>query len=158
MHRVLMTATVATVLLGVPALVCAQAEHSMTATSAASLEWSPIQPPGFKAGMEIAVVQGDPAAANEPYTVRLRFPDGYRFPSHYHPKAENVTVLSGTFLLSMGKTENEELTAYSAGDYLHIPPTQPHFGGARGATMIQLHSEGPFEILLSNPEAAKPGK
>jgi quercetin dioxygenase-like cupin family protein len=69
-----------------------------------------------------------------------------------------VTVLSGTFLLSMGKTENEELTAYSAGDYLHIPPTQPHFGGARGATMIQLHGEGPFEILLSNPEAAKPGK
>lgn len=158
MLRALMTATVVAAVLGVPALAHAQAGHSMKAVTADSLEWSPIQPPGFKEGMEIAVLNGDPAVANELYSLRLRFRDGYRFPSHYHPQAENVTVLSGTLLLSMGRAESEDLTAYGPGDYLHIPATQPHFGGARGETVIQLHGSGPFEILLSNPVAAKPGK
>lgn len=154
MFRVLIAATAAAALLGVPPHATAQDKHDMKATTEKSLEWSPIQPPGFTAGMEIAVIHGDPAAADQPYTVRLKFKDGYRFPAHFHPKAENVTVLSGTFLLRMGATESGELTTYMPGDYLHIPPMQPHWGGARGATVLQLHGEGPFEILLANPAAS----
>lgn len=152
MLRALMAATAAAIV-AIPVCAGAQEKHMMQPTKAASLSWSPIQPPGFDAGMQIAVIHGDPAAADKPYTVRLRFPDGYRFPAHYHPKAENVTVLSGTFLLSMGDTANEMLTSYAPGDYLFIPPEQPHYGGVKGATVIQLHGEGPFEIKLAKPSA-----
>jgi quercetin dioxygenase-like cupin family protein len=58
-------------------------------------------PASFPAGSEIAVLQGDPSQATT-YTVRVRLPDGYRLPPHFHPTDENVTVVSGTFLVGMG--------------------------------------------------------
>lgn len=149
MLRVCIAAIVAAALLGVPARTGAQAKHAMITKSATSLEWSPIQPAGFDAGMEIAVLEGDPAAANQSYTLRLRFKDGYRFPAHYHPNAENLSVLSGTLLLRMGATDDGEMKEYAPGDFLHIPATEPHSGGARGVTVIQLHGQGPFDIMLA---------
>jgi quercetin dioxygenase-like cupin family protein len=110
---------------------------------------------GFDAGMEIAMIHGDPAVADQPYTIRLRFKNGYRFPAHFHPKAENLTILSGTFLLAMGDTPSEDLQSYAPGDYLYLPPLQPHYGGAKGATEVQLHGVGPFEIKLAQPGMPK---
>jgi len=49
------------------------------------------------------VISGDPSKTGA-YTVRLMFPAGYRFPVHWHPGAENLTVVSGTFQLGMGNT------------------------------------------------------
>ena len=47
----------------------------------------------------------------------------------------------------MGETADaSKLKSYGVGDYLHIEPSKPHFGGARGATVIQLHGTGPFAI------------
>ena len=127
----------------------AQAQKpEMKAVAGASLTWTDMEVPGFNPGMKIAALVGDPSVADQAYTVRLKFPDGYRFPAHYHPKAENVTVLSGTFLLEMGPNPTGKMTTYMPGDYLFIPPTMPHSGGATGETVIQLHGMGPFEILL----------
>ena len=166
MRCYLTTAAVAAALLGLPAYAYAQnpvpgkaaGAETMKSTAAASLQWSPIQPEGFDAGMEIAVIHGDPAVADQPYTIRLRLKDGYRFPAHYHPKTENLTVLSGTFLLAMGETASDNLQSYGPGDYLYLPPLQPHYGGAKGVTEVQLHGVGPFEIKLAKPGAAKSSK
>ena len=123
--------------------------HAMTFVAIDRLQWSPIDVPGFEPGMRIAVLSGDPASDGS-YTIRLAFPDGYRFPSHWHPQAENLTVLMGTFLLGEGTEEDPDaMTTYHPGDYLHIPPRSPHYGGATGSTVVQLHGTGPFEIMLS---------
>jgi len=117
--------------------------------AASSVTWTDANIPGFAPGMKMAVINGDPNAAG-PYTLRLSFPTGYRFPSHWHPNAENVTVLSGTLLLAMGDHADEaKLKAYGPGDFLYIVSPNPHFGGARGATVIQLHGQGPFAINLA---------
>lgn len=114
----------------------------------ADVEYAPIEVPGFDTGMQIAVLSGDPSAAG-PYTLRLAFPDGYTFPPHFHPMAENVTVIQGTFLLGMGgQVDESAIVEYVPGDYLNIPPEHPHFGGAKGWTEVQLHGTGPFEINL----------
>ena len=42
-------------------------------------------PPVFPAGAEMAVIQGDPSAAGEVFNVRLRAPDSYVLPAHWHP-------------------------------------------------------------------------
>jgi quercetin dioxygenase-like cupin family protein len=126
-------------------------QQEMRAIPAAKLQWTDLTAPGFAPGIKLAAVVGDPAAADQPYTVRLKFPDGYRFPAHYHPKAENVTVLTGTFLLGMGKSETGATATYTTGDYLFVPPEMPHFGSVRGETVVQLHGVGPFEIKLVNP-------
>ena len=119
---------------------------SMKATRATALKWGPIDVPGFKPGLQIAVIAGDPSKAG-PYTLRLRFPSGYAFPAHWHPMTENLTVISGQFFLGMGeKSSRAAMKAYAPGDYILMPARMPHFGRVVGRTVVQLHGTGPFEI------------
>lgn len=129
------------------AAVAEPAEHAIITSEAVSFE--PLEVPGFASGMRLAVIHGDPGAPAGDYTVRLAFPAGYRFPAHWHPNAEHVTVLSGTFLLAMGDTvDPAAIQSYAPGAFLYIPGEHPHYGGAEGETVIQLHGEAPFEIKL----------
>lgn len=130
-----------------------QAEAKHVVIPADKIMFEPIEVPGFTSGMKIAVINGDPNAETGRYVLRLQFPDGYRFPAHWHPMAENLTVLSGTLILGMGdRVDESKLTAYSPGAFMSIPGKMPHFGGARGATVIQLHGEAPFKIELVSPK------
>lgn len=119
-----------------------------------NLTWGDFTPPGFNPGMKLAVMHGDPGVKGD-YVVRLMFPAGYRFPVHWHPGAEHLTVVSGTFLLGMGNTANESvIKSYGPGDFLYIPARHAHFGGstAQGASVIQLHGEGPFQVIVGAPK------
>ena len=118
------------------------------------LTWSDFNPAGFAPGMKLAVLQGDPGAKG-PYIVRLSFPAGYRFPVHWHPGIENMTVVSGPFQLAMGNIADwSALKTYAPGDFIYIPPRHAHFGGsaAQGSSVIQLHGEGPFLLMLGPPK------
>ena len=53
------------------------------------------------------------------------------------------------------RSDESKLQAYAAGDYLHLPPIKPHFGGARDASVIQLHGQGPFKIMLAQPAGSR---
>jgi quercetin dioxygenase-like cupin family protein len=134
-----------------PAAVMTTESRTMEERAASALVWGDLVVEGFNPGAKISVLNGDPAAA-APYTLRLQFPAGYEFPVHWHPGVENLTVLSGTFLLGMGNTADRTAQrAYKPGDYLYIPARMSHFGGAREATVIQLHGIGPFAINLGTP-------
>lgn len=123
--------------------------------AASSLIWTDPQVPGFAPGMKLAIIHGDPSKA-APYTLRLSFPDGYRFPPHWHPSTENLTVLEGTFLLGMGERASESsMRSYASGEYHYIPARMPHYGGAKGYTVIQLHGTGPFTIELVRQSGAQ---
>ena len=124
-------------------------EDHAIALKSSELTYNDISVPGFDAGLKIAVLHGDPSKA-EPYTLRLKFPDGYAFPPHWHPNLEHVTVVSGTFYLGMGDTvKKDAAAAYQAGDYLVAPPRMSHFGWVKGETVVQLHGIGPFDIKLA---------
>jgi quercetin dioxygenase-like cupin family protein len=113
------------------------------------LEWTDYQPAGFGPGLQIAVIHGDPSVPDEPYTIRASFTDGYIIPAHYHPRAENLTVMSGTFMLAKGEArEDSKMVGYRPGDFLYIPGGHPHYGKARGPTVIQLHGIGPFQTIV----------
>ena len=123
--------------------------HSFTLASA--LTYEPLEVPGFDPGLRLAVVHGNPMAESGDYTVRLVLPAGYRFPPHYHPMPENLTVLRGTFLIAMGTDQNPDaIEEYGPGAFLYFPPEQPHYGGAEGETEVQLHGKAPFKIILAN--------
>lgn len=123
------------------------AEHAIVPSD--DVTYGPIDVPGFDPGMQIAVVHGDPNAETGDYTLRLKFPGGYRFPVHWHPMAEHVTVLSGAFLLGVGDSADEAaIVTYAPGSFLYIPKEHPHYGGAEGETVIQLHGMNPFKIVL----------
>ncbi|MGQ0703080.1 MAG: cupin domain-containing protein [Gemmatimonadales bacterium] len=114
--------------------------------------FTPLEIPGFDPGVKIAPIHGDPNAESGTYVVRLWFPDGYKFPPHWHPMAEHVTVLDGELQIAMGdKRDESKLVSYKEGSFLYIPGKMPHFGGSKGTTTIQLHGQAPFKIELANP-------
>lgn len=118
------------------------------------VQWSPA-PPVFPPGAEIAVLQGDPSKA-EPFTVRLRFPNGYKIPPHTHPTTENVTVLAGTFLAGMGAQFDEsQMRAFSRDEFVSVPAEHAHYAMARGLTVVQVHAIGPFVLTYVNPADAQ---
>lgn len=114
------------------------------------LKWGPA-PAVFPAGAEMAVLQGNPGGSGL-FTVRLRFPAGYRIAPHTHPTDENVTVISGTFLVGMGKTfDAAHAMTLGAGGFVTAPAHEAHFAQARDVTIVQVHALGPFALTYVNP-------
>ena len=147
--RIFVALLACTVVAGAPLVIQAQQDAQHVVVPAHKVAFAPIEVPGFQTGMKIAVISGDPNAETGQYVIRLQFPDGYRFPPHWHPMAENLTVLSGTFLLGMGnKTDESKVVSYSPGAFMAIPAKMAHFGGAKGVTVVQLHGQAPFKIEL----------
>jgi len=66
---------------------------------------------------------------------------------HTHPMLEQVTVISGTFLVAVGSTwDASKLTALPAGTFVAIPPNTPHYAQAKGATIVEVHGIGPDKM------------
>ena len=85
-------------------------------------------------------------------TLRLRMPPGYRIAPHMHPTDENVTVISGTFRVGMGKAfEAKGMMTLSAGGFVTAPANEAHFASAQGVTVVQVHAIGPFAMIYINP-------
>lgn len=115
-----------------------------------AIDWKP-GPASLEPGARMAVLEGDPSAPGV-FTMRVQLPDGYRIAPHWHPKPERVTVLSGTFLLGAGETMDPDAAmALEAGAYTAMPPGMRHYAIARGDTVIQLTSTGPWQIAYVNP-------
>jgi quercetin dioxygenase-like cupin family protein len=130
----------------------AVAGHHHAVKHGDGLDWQ-AAPPIFPAGARMAVLQGDPAAAGAIFTVRLQFPNGYILPAHFHPTDENVTVMSGTFLVGLGDvfSERDLLPPLKQGDFITAPAHANHFAMARGLTVVQVHAIGPFQLTYVNP-------
>jgi quercetin dioxygenase-like cupin family protein len=120
------------------------------ASSQPELKWGPA-PAVFPPGAQMAVLQGDPSGTGL-FTVRLRMPNGYKIAPHTHPTDENVTVISGTFNVGMGKTfETKGMMSLHAGGFVTAPQNGAHYGSATGATIVQVHAMGPFAMTYVNP-------
>jgi quercetin dioxygenase-like cupin family protein len=105
-------------------------------------------PPGAKG----TVVEGDPSKA-EYFTVRAKFPAGYKIAPHTHPAAERLTVLSGNLNMGMGEKFDKDATKpMPAGTYFSMPAGMAHFVYTTEETEIQLSAVGPWGITYINPE------
>jgi quercetin dioxygenase-like cupin family protein len=115
------------------------------------IKWGPA-PPGLPAGAEMAVLNGDPSKPGAAFTVRAKFPDGYKIPAHWHPTDENVSVVQGTLMIGMGnKLDESASTELPAGSFALMPKRTNHFAWAKGETIVDIYGTGPFEITYVNP-------
>ena len=122
----------------------------VASAQAPALKWGPA-PAVFPAGAEMAVLAGNPGG-KESFTVRLRFPDGYKIAPHTHPTDENVTVISGTFRVGMGKTsESKGMLTLPAGGFITAGAGMAHYAAAKGVTVVQVQAMGPFALSYINP-------
>ncbi len=111
------------------------------------------------AGAKLAVLEGNPMANSGDYTLRLEMPDGYKIPPHWHPKRENVTVVSGTLEFGMGDTFDEsKMKPFPAGSFAYLDPNMHHYVKAKGATVVQVHGMAPVKFNYVNPKDDPSGK
>jgi hypothetical protein len=105
-------------------------------------------------GAQLAVLEGDPTASTGDFTIRLKMPDGYRIAPHWHPKRENVTIVSGTFKVGMGDTFDEaKMGSFGAGSFAYMDPSMHHYAMASGETVVQVHGMSPLAFNYVNPSA-----
>ena len=112
----------------------------------ANVKWEPVK---GMTGLESATLWGDPSATGGQYAVRYKLPDGFKFPPHTHPQSEQVTVLSGTFMVGVGdKVDAAKMLTLPAGSYVEVPANLPHYAQAKGETILEVHGIGPDTINM----------
>ena len=139
-------------LIGVVALVLGSVASSQTPmhhiVSGKAITWGPANMPT----VQLAVLHGDPSKEG-PFTLRLKLPNATKVPPHWHPTDENITVISGTFLIATGeKYDVAALKPMMAGDFASMPKEMRHFALTKGETIVQVSGMGPFVINWVNPE------
>ena len=142
-----------TVTAGLLAIKSAHAKESATKPAhvmltADAVQWGPF--PAGGPGAQLAVLSGDPGKGG-PFVIRIKTPDGFRIPPHWHPTDENITVVSGTLALGMGEKFDEASTHdLPAGSFATMPKKMRHFALSRGETVVQVHGTGPFKVIYVN--------
>jgi hypothetical protein len=118
----------------------------------ATVPYGPV-PPFIPPGAQLAVLEGNPMASTGDYTIRLKMPDGYRIPAHWHPRRENVTVISGKFKLGMGdRFDESKMQTYGPGSFAYLDPDMHHYAMASGPAIVQVHGMSPVQFNYVNPD------
>jgi hypothetical protein len=126
--------------------------HEKNAFTPDSISWG-AAPTVVRPGAQFAVLEGDPTASTGDYTVRLKMPDGFRIAPHWHPKRENVTIISGTFKVGMGDLfDPHKMNAFTAGSFAFLDPSMHHYAVASGETVVQVHGQSPLQFNYVHPE------
>jgi len=131
------------------------AKHEAMSINAAEIKWGDA-PPDIPKGASLAVLHGDPTKKG-PFTMRLKMPAGYKIPPHWHSNDEQLTIVSGSFVLHMGDTMDAPATTLTAGGYHFLPGKMHHAAETKGETIVQIDGTGPFDIHYLNP-ADNPNK
>ena len=89
-----------------------------------------------------------------PYTLRLKFPKGFRIAPHTHPDSREVTILSGTFATGYGETfDVAKLKILPAGSFYTEPANVPHYIEIEEDTVLQVRGMGPSGRRFVDPSA-----
>lgn len=95
---------------------------------------------------EMAVLEGNPDGEGL-FTIRLRTREPWVMPPHYHPRAERVTVLSGTIHVGFGRAVDKDASAtFVTGDYYVNAPGAVHYVWTDEPVEIQITGLGPWEV------------
>ena len=106
-----------------------------------SLSW--VAGTGPSKGSTSAVLSGNPAKTGFAI-IRVKMPDGYSNPPHYHAHPEYITVMQGTLLFGTGdKIDKSKARVFPAGSFISVPSGLHHWSMARGETIEQVAGEGP---------------
>ena len=150
------------IVLLVAGLFCATVVHAQEAHPAAAVLKSHIMltpedirwgacPPAVPPGASCAVIEGSLTVANALFAYRVKMPDNYRIPPHFHPVDEHLIVISGVFNIGHGdKLDLGTTRSMTAGSFIVMPKGMPHFASTKGETIIQVYAIGPWGLTYVN--------
>lgn len=102
------------------------------------------------AGIQSAIVVGDPASANL-YAMLGKMDAGTVFPAHVHPDNRITTVVFGVMYYGVGEQfDPNNATAYPAGSIIYTAAGTPHFMWSKdGEAIAQETGFGPTGIAFA---------
>lgn len=113
------------------------------------LQWLP--DPSLPAGSQIALVSGNPGAA-EVFMVYVKLPPKTVIAPHTHPYAEVVTVLKGSVGNGHGDQFDKSIgKMLGVGSTLILPAGHAHFMWNDEEVIALLTATGPWNIEYVNP-------
>ena len=126
------------------------AAPGVVAVTPAEMKWA--SQGGLAApGMEQLNLLGDPAKPG-PYTLRLKFPKGFKIAPHTHPDSREGTILSGIFSTGYGeKFHAANLKILPAGSFYTEPANIPHYIEIKEDAVLQVSGTGPSGRIFVNP-------
>ena len=125
-------------------IVSSAAQSQFIGNNPGRLNWGP-GPAGMPKGVRMIVVSGDPAKAG-PYTIRLRFPAGYKIGPHRHPTEEKMKIIVGGLTFGMGPSKQTNLKSLTNGSVRVIPANTYHFASTSVGATVEFSGTGPFRI------------
>ena len=126
----------------------AAGKHAVS-LAADELKWGDA-PPNLPRGGQVAVLYGNPTKKGT-FAIRLKMPDGYKIPPHWHTQDEQLTIVSGTLVIHMGDTMDAPAHDLGVGAFHFLPSKAHHAAEAQGETVVQINGQGPFDIHYLNP-------
>lgn len=128
----------------------AQSKREATVLTPSEMSWTS-QGPLAAPGMEQVNLVGNPSRPGA-YTLRLKFPKGFKIAPHSHPDAREVTIISGVYATGYGDTfDSAKLKILPAGSFYTEPANIPHFIEIEEDTVLQVSGTGPSGRKLVNP-------
>jgi quercetin dioxygenase-like cupin family protein len=87
------------------------------------------------------------------FALRVKMPKGYSIPPHMHVRPEIVTVISGKFILGLGKAaDHAGMEILPAGSFSSMPKGVVHYVFVDEDSVIQINAVGPWDIEYVNPK------
>jgi len=120
------------------------------------LVWQPLPrewivgtpPPGTQVSAQVAIIQGDPNKAGEPFVFRIKSPPNSILPAHWHEFDEYITVLSGVWCVGMGdRIDPNACRDLPAGSFVLVPKQMRHWAVTKDS-VVEVHGIGPFRAYL----------
>ncbi|MEO1004842.1 MAG: cupin domain-containing protein [Cyanobacteria bacterium J06638_38] len=120
-----------------------------TIANSSALTWKPLA--GIPAGVEVAILKGNPTTgASE---VALRLPAGYLFPHHSHTSQEVLFWSEGEFTYIADDGTEQTL---EPGSYLNLPSGTKHSViCGQEPCLVYARYDRPFDLLLSSASSSK---
>ena len=130
----------------------AQTTPGVVALTPVEMKWTS-QGSLAASGMEQVNLVGDPAKPG-PYTLRLKFPKGFKIAPHTHPDSREVTILWGTFATGYGeKFDAAGLKILPTGSFYTEPANVPHYIEIKEDVVLQVSGMGPSQRKFVNPSS-----
>jgi quercetin dioxygenase-like cupin family protein len=133
----------------------ARGEQSVPGFISIQADHVPYQAVPDVAGVEYAVLSGDPDSAGI-YVIRLRISPGLTFPPHFHDQDRHVSVVSGTWAFGTGDSGKcEDTVPLTAGAYVMHPKGAVHFDGSCGDQPVEVQIVGIGPVATTWAEKAE---
>jgi len=109
-------------------------------------------PPSLPAGSKMYLLYGSPKAKSGSFSLRLKFPDNYKIPAHWHPTDERITIISGVLYFGLGdKLDKNSAGPLKTGAHGWVIKKTPHFAYTEDeGVIIQLDAQSPWGITYIN--------